>query len=583
MTSEKTTPAADPTAETADEQLWQSILAIHSSLSMRDVHTLIAEHGKIVSGADGCLLYSRNDAGGELVWCSSGRDTPPPQSRRLPDTEGISGWVARHADAVAVDTAANDARFSATADQIPDIPTGPLLAVPLRQAQGTIGVLEAVRAAGKAPFSATQKNRLQRLADQAAAAMINARLHAEIQAATLDKQYGRAGGANDRRTEVQLPGLLLSISHDFKNIIGSIIGFTDLLLMETQSVTSYSDLLLADAQSAHIHTGLEGIRTACDKAMTLIDQIHAFTQKDLPQKVALHSSEIFRQALKLFRINLPGNITITHAFSPDTLKLMANPSQLHQAVIAILHNARNAIGEHPGKIAVHWCETTLTGKETNGTPRLAPGSYVVLTVTVDSSPAASEAVDRAPAAAAAETADSDAIALETSRKVFSELGGEMVVSIAPEGGTTVTVYLPLIADSPRRTAQPFSRMPKGNERILVIDDEKLLASTVARMLTSLGYHVTKVNSSREALNFFKEFGSELDLIISDWAMPEIKGDRLAQMMLGLAPGTKVILYSAFDSDLDKTKLKEMGIQDFLSKPVSLKELALTVRSVLDRR
>jgi DNA-binding NtrC family response regulator len=149
-------------------------------------------------------------------------------------------------------------------------------------------------------------------------------------------------------------------------------------------------------------------------------------------------------------------------------------------------------------------------------------------------------------------------------------------------GTRVEILLPATVSDSAALSLSRECLLQGDEKILVIDDEEMFSSILARMLNTLGYRVTKVKSSREALSVFKEYHQEIDLVITDWAMPDITGDRLSTLMHKVAPGVKVILCSAFEAGTDLKSMERYGIHATLKKPVAIEELARVVRMVLDK-
>lgn len=121
----------------------------------------------------------------------------------------------------------------------------------------------------------------------------------------------------------------------------------------------------------------------------------------------------------------------------------------------------------------------------------------------------------------------------------------------------------------------------GNERILLVDDEKPVAQLEKQMLERLGYKVTMRYSSLDALEAFK-FNPELfDLVISDMSMPAMTGDRLARELIAIRPDIPIIICTGFSERLDKEKAENIGVKGFLMKPIAKAEMAKTVRRVLD--
>lgn len=165
--------------------------------------------------------------------------------------------------------------------------------------------------------------------------------------------------------------------------------------------------------------------------------------------------------------------------------------------------------------------------------------------------------------------------------IVKDHGGDISITSEPDKGTTVEILLPRQEVQPAARVLSLDTLPGGIEHILVVDDERIMANTLQKMLQSLGYRVTISNSSTEALEIFESNPEDVDLVLTDWAMPAITGDRLAEKMLAVKADTKVILFSAFDDGITKENYDPKSIRRVLKKPISMEVLAFTLRQVLD--
>jgi DNA-binding NtrC family response regulator len=126
-------------------------------------------------------------------------------------------------------------------------------------------------------------------------------------------------------------------------------------------------------------------------------------------------------------------------------------------------------------------------------------------------------------------------------------------------------------------------LPTGNERILFNDDEQVLIDVGSQMLERLGYEVVKKQSSTEALELFRAEADRFDLVITDMTMPHMTGDKLAQELMKIRPDIPVILCTGHSRLVSEEKAKEIGIKAFVMKPLVMRNLAETVRKVLDEK
>lgn len=124
-------------------------------------------------------------------------------------------------------------------------------------------------------------------------------------------------------------------------------------------------------------------------------------------------------------------------------------------------------------------------------------------------------------------------------------------------------------------------LPRGNERILAVDDEEVIAGLYKASLQRLGYTVTTHTSSEEALATFKAAPDSFDLVLTDQTMPRLSGSELAKKILAIRPDIPIILCTGYSSMVSEEKAKKIGIAGFTMKPVNRKKLAIIVRKVLD--
>jgi CheY-like chemotaxis protein len=167
--------------------------------------------------------------------------------------------------------------------------------------------------------------------------------------------------------------------------------------------------------------------------------------------------------------------------------------------------------------------------------------------------------------------------------IIASHGGAMTVESAPSHGTTVRVYLPESAALPVARARLEAPVLHGRERILFVDDEQALAEVGHALLTALGYEVVAVTSSLEALTVFQAAPERFDLVITDYTMPQLTGEALAQALRGIRPTLPIILCTGFSETMTAGKAQALGIDAFCLKPVVLQELGQTIRRVLRQR
>jgi len=165
--------------------------------------------------------------------------------------------------------------------------------------------------------------------------------------------------------------------------------------------------------------------------------------------------------------------------------------------------------------------------------------------------------------------------------IVKDLQGTITVESELGVGSTFSVLLPKVkTDAQGEIVQPVE-IPGGNERILFVDDEEMLVELGRAALERLGYKVTAMTESREALKTFSIDPSLFDLVITDHAMPQMAGAQLAKELLNVRRDIPIILCTGHSDNISPESSRKIGIKEFLTKPVSKKELAEAVRRVLD--
>mgnify|MGYP006444894443 CR=1 FL=1 len=165
--------------------------------------------------------------------------------------------------------------------------------------------------------------------------------------------------------------------------------------------------------------------------------------------------------------------------------------------------------------------------------------------------------------------------------IVESLGGAVKAYSEPEKGTTISIYLPCIDGEETASTAPEMDAPTGTERILFVDDEPALVEVAENMLSLLGYQVTCLTSSREALDRFRAAPDAVDLVITDQTMPEMTGIELAGEMMAIRPDLPVILCTGFSQQVNEERAAAHGIRRFLMKPMVMRDVAQGVREVLD--
>ena len=360
------------------------------------------------------------------------------------------------------------------------------------------------------------------------------------------------------------------IAHDFNNILGVIFGYTELARW------SIPDNLRAKEQ-------LDEVLKAASRAKDLVQQILAFSRQGEKEKRPVQVSLIFKEALKMLRATIPSTIDISSDIGSRST-VLGDPTQIHQILMNLCTNAVHAIHNQGGTLEVTLADVFLEPKVGDRYSDLQGGLHVQLTVK-DSGHGIDPAImDRIfdPFFTTKKAGVGTGLGLAVVHGIVKGHGGVIEVESERGKGTIFKVLLPA-AESPGASDVVETTLARGHERILVVDDEAGLAAAMGHMLESLGYETLCRTSSPEALEtFLKQPGNKpFDLVITDMTMPSMTGLGFARELLRLKPGLPIIICTGFSEHIGPERIEKLGIKGFLMKPVTLRDLAVLVRKVLD--
>jgi len=547
----------------------KEVLALHASLDLQTVLTAILESAANIAHSEASTLFLIDQMSGDLKFAVP----TGPAAEKLADVRikkgvGIAGWVAQNDKPIIIPDVREDPRFHPEIDKMSGFTTHSILAVPLRSKGKVIGVLEALNKQAGRAYSKEDVMLCSSFADHAALAIENAQLHESLEIKSVEHCRLQVELVETEKKQA-LERLSAGIAHDLKNIISAISGFAEIAML--------------DVHDKPVRADISEILKASNSAMDLVDQILTFTSQGQQEKIPVKGQKVLKQAIKLFRIFLPETISIRGNFSFQDGLILADPKLMHQALTNLLKNARDAIGDAPGVLNIESSLVELSTNQVLVHPGLKPGWYIKFTIADDGCGMDAETLSKIfdPYFTTKSGGVGTGMGLPTTRSIIKDHGGAINITSTPGEGTRADILLPKILAEVESEPLTFEQLPKGSERILIIDDERTVAFTLSKMLRSLGHDCTSVGTSEEALDIYRQDPNSIDLIITDWAMPGITGDRLAELVTEIRSDAKVIIYSAFSGELDQVKFRSNGIRDSLEKPISMENLANTVRIVLD--
>jgi len=376
----------------------------------------------------------------------------------------------------------------------------------------------------------------------------------EVERKTLEKHLRHAQKMESIGT------LTGGIAHDFNNILGIILGYAELVLLEAPN----NDTLNKNVQQ---------LIQAVDRAKKLVKQILTFSREGDDTPKPLDVNPIVKEVLEMLRSTLPTTINIQHYIQKEALTLLGNPTEVHQILMNLCTNAAQAMQGKAGILRVEL-------KEIESPSGL---SYLGLTVSDTGDGIPPDILERVfdPYFTTKKPGEGTGLGLAVVHGIVKRYGGAIKIDTKPGKGTTVTVKIPLIDVELKPREVLLHDIPTGNETILLVDDEEALLGTFQKILEQMNYTVITVDNSPGALEIFRKTPSRFHLVICDMTMPQMTGIQLAGELLSLRPDIPIILCTGFSEFVDAKKAKAVGIKEFLMKPFSKRTLATTIRKVLD--
>ncbi len=393
---------------------------------------------------------------------------------------------------------------------------------------------------------------------------ITARRQAEAAKAKLESLLSQA-------QKMEAIGTLAGgIAHDFNNILGIIIGYSEML-----------GLRLASTEIGRKE--LVEVLKAAQRAKDLVKQILTFSRQSQQERRPMDLDPIIRETMKMLRSTIPTTINFRTNIQ-KTGPVLADPTQIQQVLFNLCANAAHAMHRDGGTLTVELLAVDL--QQPLPHPDLAAGSYVKLTVSDTGHGMTTEVIARIfePFFTTKGVGEGTGLGLSVVHGIIKSHQGAITVYSEPEQGTSFCIYLPLILTQASAEIQTTDPVPRGKGCVLFVDDEEALMELGRKMLEYLGYEVVAKSSSLDALKAFQDQPERFDLVITDYTMPHLTGTNLAKKIKELRADIPIILCTGFSEAVTRESSKEMGIDEYMMKPLAVNELAKTVHRLLkDKR
>ncbi len=363
------------------------------------------------------------------------------------------------------------------------------------------------------------------------------------------------------------------VAHDFNNMLGVILGHTNLAMLQTD-------------QSHPVYGHFSKIQQAAQRSAALTQQLLAFARRQAITPQVANINSMITNTLDMLRPLIGQNIEMIWSPGAEPQSVMFDHSQFEQLLVNLCVNARDAI-TGKGRIGIVTQRLTLGEDYYASNGFLVPGDYVVLTISDNGCGMDKKILSKIfePFYTTKGVGRGTGLGLATVYGIVKQNNGFINVFSEPGQGTTFKIYLPHHSNSEiaKDGESPTCAFEKTGETILVVEDEGPLLDLDTAMLEGLGYKVLAAGTPTEALHLAKQYGETIDLLMTDVLMPEMNGRQLQQRIQKTNPGLRCLFMSGYTADV----ISHHGVLDkdvhFIQKPFTLKDMTMKLRETLDEK
>lgn len=358
------------------------------------------------------------------------------------------------------------------------------------------------------------------------------------------------------------------IAHDFNNILTPILGYAD---MASAKLPDYHP----------VNKDLKEIVRAANRAKDLVQQILTFSRNTAKEKQPLRLQSIVKEALKLLRSSIPSTIEIRQEIETDCPKIFADASQMHQIIVNLCVNAAQAMELKGGIMDIELSSVNVDDKTAQRYPNLKKQNYVRLAVSDNGCGMNEDTLSRIfePFFTTKEVDKGTGMGLSVVHGIVKTHHGEIIAESGPGKGSKFAVYLPVTVEDESPEILESVEVDTGTESLLIVDDEKVVAMMLKKLLEQLGYAANVETESKKALDRLKANPAQYDLVLTDLTMPGMTGLELAREIKKVRADLPILLMTGYGDSIAEDAT-QYNIKRILGKPINRKELAAMLRIIL---
>jgi two-component system cell cycle sensor histidine kinase/response regulator CckA len=367
--------------------------------------------------------------------------------------------------------------------------------------------------------------------------------------------------------KLDIVGQLASgLVHEFNNLLTVILGSAEAI------------------RGREMSEDVEQILEAAERAAALTTKLASFTRNQAVRITRLDLNRVVRDASSMLQRLVRENVGLRLNLATEALWVQADPNQLHQVLVNLATNARDAMPDG-GALEVSTAAVDLSTAMRPARVRLPDGPYAALSVHDSGGGMSEEVIEHVfePFFTTKEPGRGTGLGLASVHQIVEQMGGAIDVESRLGHGTRLRIFLPLVLppESQRGKRQAGPRPQPGLARILVVEDETLLRGLVARSLESSGHQVVSARHGREALEL--ALAEPPDLVVTDVILPDLDGEQLVARLRERQPRLRVLLVSGYEPERVAGATGEDDQTLFLAKPFTIAQLVASVDALLAPR
>ncbi len=362
------------------------------------------------------------------------------------------------------------------------------------------------------------------------------------------------------------------IAHDLNNILSPILMSIDILKAKAE-----------DARTRHI---LETIEVSARRGAGIVRQVLSFARGMEGERVEIQPKHLLRDIENILRETFPKDIHLQFFLPYDTWTVLGDPTQVHQILLNLCVNARDAMPEG-GTLTARAENCDVDAHYAAMHMQATPGRYVNISVTDTGTGMASSTLDKIfePFFTTKAPDKGTGLGLSTVMSIVKTHGGFINVASEPGKGTSFKVYLPALdcSDRGHDEIRLEEILPRGNgETVLVVDDEASILTITGQTLQAYGYHVLTSTNGAEALAIYAQRQDQIHVVLTDMMMPILDGPAMILALLRINPQARIIAASGLEANSNTAKVTAAGVTHFLNKPYTAGTLLKQIRDILDQ-